>query len=94
MDKNHTFSWISSWCIWRNFWDTKWESYKKSNKLKNQISNLEKHLKMFEFIHLKLIIKTRIHQDFQDEISLFHFYSIQNGEIFSIQNQKSGSEQK
>ena len=85
INKNHTFAWIYTWCIWKNFWEIFYSDSHNNDYINDPISNFRKHLKMFEYIHLKLIIKTRISKNFDDEIQFFQFYSIEDEEIIPIQ---------
>ena len=50
--KDHTFSWIYNWCIWKNYWDIVFQKFENCEDLSKQCQSFIKQIKVFEKLHL------------------------------------------
>ena len=80
--KNHTFSWIYNWCIWKTYWEIVFQKFENCEDEEKQIEVFTKHLNFYEHLHLMYSIYTQSKNHTLDTVSEqtehFHFYSLEN----------------
>jgi hypothetical protein len=80
--KDHTFSWIYNWCIWKTYWEIVFQKFEKHDEEEKQSQIFKKHLKTFEYLHLLFSIyyqsKNHNLENVKCETEHFHFYSLSN----------------